>query len=63
MDENIKALAEDFHLTYERIAAGEGWNTQEDCRVPFDDLPEANKATMLAVLPSVPPTPQNPINR
>jgi hypothetical protein len=45
----IFQLATDFHETYERIAAGEGWDTQKDCKVSFDDLPEENKATMLKV--------------
>ena len=42
-------LAEWMHDTYEEIAAGEGWETQKDCKVLFDDLPEKNKAVMLKV--------------
>jgi hypothetical protein len=49
MSSDIRKLAEDFHLTYERVAAGSGWETQEDCRVSFDDLPAANQITMLSV--------------
>lgn len=49
MTDEIKRLAIDFHNTYERIAAGAGWETNKDCRVAFDNLPEENKATMLAV--------------
>lgn len=40
-------LARMFHETYEDVARGLDWNTQESCRVEFDDLPEANKATMI----------------
>lgn len=47
--DEVRNLAIDFHDTYERIAAGEGWNTNPDCRVEFDELPLQNKATMLAV--------------
>ena len=45
----IERLARDFHETYERLAAGEGWETQEDCRVDFNDLPAENRSLMIAV--------------
>jgi hypothetical protein len=40
-------LAEWLHDSYEEIAKGENWKTQESCKVKFDDLPEENKKTML----------------
>lgn len=46
-------LAEIMHETYERQALIEGWTTQESCRVPFAELPEANKRVMLAVAKAV----------
>lgn len=48
-DTTVNDLARDFHETYERLAAGEGWETQKNCRVDFDDLPEANRNLMMAV--------------
>lgn len=45
----IEALAWLMHETYEAAAKEHGWRTQTSCRVPFDDLPEANRKTMLAV--------------
>ena len=36
-----------FHDAYEDVAKEEGWNTQNKCKVPFNDLPEANKRTMI----------------
>ncbi len=36
-----------MHERYEELAIIHGWKTQEDCRVPFDDLPYENKCVML----------------
>lgn len=47
IDWNAGELAEWLHDTYERIAAGAGWETQKKCRVKFKDLPSENKSTML----------------
>jgi hypothetical protein len=33
---------------YEACAKAVGWETQESCRVEFQDLPEANKKVMIA---------------
>ena len=41
-------LASLFHEYYEEEAAKYGWKTQEETRVLFDSLPEANKLTMIA---------------
>ena len=42
-------MAKFFHDNYEEIANSEGWKTQDKCKVEFEDLPEANKQTMLKV--------------
>lgn len=42
-------LAEYFHNNYEEIALNNGWKTQDDCQVPFKDLPKENKSTMIEV--------------
>ena len=40
-------LAEWLHNNYEEISLNNGWKTQSDCQVPFDELPNENKETML----------------
>mgnify|MGYP003642096848 CR=1 FL=1 len=40
-------LAEYLHAAYETIAKKTNWNTQENCKVPFKDLPNENKTTMI----------------
>jgi len=42
-------LAEWLHDNYEELAKANDWQTQEITRVKFDDLPQANKNTMLAL--------------
>lgn len=39
-----------MHDAYEAAAAQEGWETQERSRKPWEDVPEANKATMRAAV-------------
>lgn len=39
-------LARLFHDAYEIAAKVQNWETQESCRVTFDDLPKANQMTM-----------------
>lgn len=46
-------LAKLMHNVYEAKAKKVGWKTQESCRVEFDDLPEENKNTMLAVAEAI----------
>ena len=46
-------LAKIMHNEYESEAIKNNWKTQENCRVPFEDLPEENKQTMLAVAKKV----------
>lgn len=49
----VEELAEFMHDTYEGIAQMSGWGTQKKCQVKFEDLPEANKKTMLGVAEAV----------
>ena len=42
-------LAEWLHDNYEQLAKVENWQTQKITRVKFDDLPNENKSTMLAL--------------
>lgn len=46
-------LAVLMHDTYELEAYKAGWETHDSCRVPFDQLPDANKAAMLKVAEAV----------
>ncbi len=39
-----------MHDAYERAARDAGWETQERSRVPWADVPAANKATMRAAV-------------
>lgn len=49
----VQSLAAFSHDVYEAEAVKAGWKTQEQCRVPFDELPEANKTVMLAVASAI----------
>jgi hypothetical protein len=42
-------LAKWLHDNYEAVAKEHNWNTQENCKVEFDTLPEANKRTMIEI--------------
>ena len=53
MINEAEELATFIHLEYEKFAQKTGWETNEDCRVSFDDLPEANKKTMILVAESI----------
>lgn len=44
-----EALARRFHETYERLAPSFGYKTREASAVPWESVPEANKALMIAV--------------
>lgn len=46
-------LARFMHDKYEEVAREKGWATQEKCRVSFDQLPQANRETMIAVADAV----------
>ena len=44
---NKEILAKWLHDNYEEIAKGENWNTQDNCKVEFNDLPKENRAVMI----------------
>lgn len=46
-------LAELFHETYERLAPAFGWKTKKGCHCKFYDLPERNRALMIATCQTV----------
>ena len=46
---NKEQLARWLHDNYEEVAKQKDWNTQENCKVEFDTLPEANKQTMIEI--------------
>jgi hypothetical protein len=47
---NLEQACEIMHIAYEKAATDAGWETQEASRVPWADVPEANKATMRAAV-------------
>ena len=47
---DLDRLCEVMHDAYEAAAAQSGWETQRRSRVPWADVPEANKATMRAAV-------------
>lgn len=46
----VEEIARAFHASYEEWAVELGWQTQERSRTVWCDLPEANRATMLATV-------------
>lgn len=42
-------LARQFHEAYERLAPEFGYETRPESAVPWEDVPEANRALMVAV--------------
>jgi hypothetical protein len=46
-EEDYYKLAIWLHTTYENLSLEEGWETQEECKVMFDNLPQKNKNVML----------------
>lgn len=46
-------MAKIILLEYERFAQKSGWETNKECRVAFNDLPEANRKTMIWVAESI----------
>ena len=51
--EEVSHLAKLFHERYEYQANENNWNTQKDCKVNFEDLPEENKITMIKTVEDV----------
>lgn len=48
-EQDVEAFAEYLHEEYEAAAADAGWDTQDGTSVDFDELPEANRETMLGL--------------
>lgn len=48
--ERIEQACEVMHDAYEAAAVGAGWETQQQSRKPWADVPEANKVTMRAAV-------------
>ena len=46
----IEAAARASHDAYEEAAKLFGWDTKPECKVVFNDLPEANKKTMMVAM-------------
>jgi hypothetical protein len=44
-----EGLARRFHETYERLAPQFGYETRRASAVPWDEVPEQNRALMVAV--------------
>ncbi len=42
-------LAKWLHDNYEEISKRVGWNTQNKCKVEFEDLPIENKSVMIKI--------------
>jgi hypothetical protein len=47
--DNAEALAQRFHETYERLAPSFGYETREASAKPWAQVPEQNRALMIAV--------------
>lgn len=45
-----ESIARAFHEAYERLAPEHGYETREASAVPWEDVPEANKSLMVAVV-------------
>lgn len=43
-------ITREFHETYERLAPSHGYETRRASAVPWDEVPEQNRALMLAVV-------------
>jgi len=46
----IETFCRVMHDAYEEAAKSEGWETQQASRVPWEDVPPANQATMRAAV-------------
>lgn len=47
---SVEKCCEVLHQEYERAAQGAGWETNPASRVPWADVPEANKVAMRAAV-------------
>lgn len=48
-----EAIARAFHEAYERLAPGHGYETREASAVPWEDVPQENRALMIATVTSL----------
>lgn len=44
------AIAQEFHRNYEQLAPNFGYETREESRTPWEQVPEQNKALMVATV-------------
>lgn len=47
---NVESIARAFHEAYEALAPQHGYKTREASAVPWEDVPEDNKALMRATV-------------
>jgi hypothetical protein len=47
---DAERIAKAFHEAYERVAPSKGYETRKESAVPWEDVPSANKATMIATV-------------
>ena len=50
MVEEADHIARRFHDLYEELASEHGYETREDTRVDYDDLPVENRGLMISVV-------------
>lgn len=53
MKNKVEELAKFMHNEYEKLAKKFEWQTNAQCRVSFENLPETNKKTMISLAESV----------
>jgi hypothetical protein len=53
MDLTPELLARTFHDSYERLAPSFGYDTREDSRQPWEQVPEDNRKLMVATAEAV----------
>jgi hypothetical protein len=53
MDLTAELLARTFHDSYERLAPSFGYDTRDDSRQPWEQVPEQNRKLMVATAEAV----------
>jgi hypothetical protein len=53
MQLTAELLARTFHESYERLAPSLGYDTREDSRQPWEQVPEQNRELMIATAEAV----------
>lgn len=46
----VEVIAREFHATYERLAPSFGYETRKESAVPWEQVPQANRDLMVAVV-------------